>query len=263
MTDSSSTPPRPTIPSTEQITHANLQETPEDDRPTGAIVDVADVAHQIDASGEGHSARSHDPYAALKIRDYRFYAIGSFIAAMTGQMLDVAVAWEISERVGQVAGSRDAALALGYVGLVLALPVIFFALPAGHLADRFDRRRITLLTLGISTVGSIALASISYTHAPVSWVYGCIFALGVANAFRGPALGALLPQLVPDELLTNAVTWNSSRWQTCLHAGAGSGRNTYRHHAQLCGNLSFAGAGHPAVHRLHATRSTARHRAQR
>jgi hypothetical protein len=49
-------------------------------------------------------------------------------------MLDVAVAWEICERVGNVAGSRDAALALGYVGLVLALPVICFALPAGHIA---------------------------------------------------------------------------------------------------------------------------------
>ena len=112
MTDKSSTPPHSPLPSTEEIAHANLQETPEDDRPTGVIVDVADVAHQIDAASERHTARSHDPYAALKIRDYRFYAMGSFIAAMTGQMLDVAVAWEISERVGQVAGSRDAALAL-------------------------------------------------------------------------------------------------------------------------------------------------------
>ncbi|HEX8236742.1 MAG TPA: MFS transporter [Abditibacteriaceae bacterium] len=223
MTDSSSTPPRHSLPSTDEIAHAEFSDAPDDERPTGASADVADVTHQIDTSDSDVSARSHDPYAALRIRDYRFYAIGSFIAAMTAQMLDVAVAWEISERVGQVRGSRDAALALGYVGLVLALPVIFFALPAGHVADRFDRRRVVLLTLAISAVGSIALAGISYTHAPISWVYACLFALGVANSFRGPALGAMLPQLVPDDLLANAVTWNSSRWQTASMMGPALG----------------------------------------
>jgi MFS family permease len=223
MTDPSSTPPRPSLPSPDEIAHANIRETPEDDRPSGAIVDVSDISHQIEADQSGQGARSHDPYAALRIRDYRFYAIGSFIAAMTGQMLDVAVAWEISERVGQVAGSRDAALALGYVGLVLALPVIFFALPAGHVADRFDRRRVTLITLCLTAIGSVALAGISYTNAPVSWVYACIFLLGVSNSFRGPALGAMLPQLVPDELLANAVTWNSSRWQTASMIGPALG----------------------------------------
>jgi hypothetical protein len=226
--------------------------TPEDDRPSGAIVDVSDISHQIEADQSGQGARSHDPYAALRIRDYRFYAIGSFIAAMTGQMLDVAVAWEISERVGQVAGSRDAALALGYVGLVLALPVIFFALPAGHVADRFDRRRVTLITLCLTAIGSVALAGISYTNAPVSWVYACIFLLGVSNSFRGPALGAMLPQLVPDELLANAGNVEFQPLADGVHDWTGPWWNSHCGHAQLCRDLPAAGAGYCSLHRISA-----------
>ena len=64
----------------------------------------------------------HDPYAALRVRDYRLYLIGSLVANLGSQMLTVAVGWELYERTGS-------AMALGWVGLVEFVPFILFELP--------------------------------------------------------------------------------------------------------------------------------------
>ena len=79
----------------------------------------------------------HDPYAALRSRPYLLYAIGSVIASVGSNARLVAVGWELYERTGS-------AMALAWVGLVQALPIMVLSLPAGQLADRVDRRRIVL-----------------------------------------------------------------------------------------------------------------------
>jgi MFS family permease len=156
------------------------------------------------------------PYSALRSRDYRFFLGGRFLSVIGAQMLDVAIGWELYER-------THSAMALGLVGLVQVAPIFFLVLPAGHAADRYDRRRVVMLSLGILILTSLALAWISYTAAPVPLIYLCLFGVGVALAFHRPASAAMLPQLVPGEHFANAVTWSSTGWQAASVIGPALG----------------------------------------
>ena len=171
---------------------------------------------------------ARDPYAALRYTDYRFFLTGRLAASMGSQMIDVAIGWELYERTNR-------ALALGFVGLVQVVPIILLALPAGHLADRFDRKRIALLSLLLLIAGSLALAAISFTVGPIPLIYLTLFIIGVALSFHRPAVAALLPQLVPAEKFANAVTWNSVGWQLASVVGPALGGIiiAWRHHAGI------------------------------
>src|SRR5664279_1556654 len=83
-------------------------------------------------------AAAQDPYAVLRNPDVMFYLVGRFVASLGQQMLTVAVGWELYER-------THSALALGLVGLTQMLPMVLFTLPAGHVADNHDRKRIIVL----------------------------------------------------------------------------------------------------------------------
>src|SRR5436190_4239702 len=83
-------------------------------------------------------AAKENPYAVLRNRDFSLYLTARFIASLGQQMLTVAVGWELYER-------THSALALGLVGLTQMVPMILFTLPAGHLADNHDRKRIIFL----------------------------------------------------------------------------------------------------------------------
>jgi MFS family permease len=154
----------------------------------------------------------HDPYGALRDRDFRLFSIGLVFANVGNAMQSVAVGWDLYERTGK-------ALALGGVGLVQVLPVLLLALPAGHLADRFDRRRVMLVTLMVSMLCSFGLAAFSYmggAMAPSQYacsLYTCLLVNAVARAFHGPANASLWPQLIPSSLYSNAVTWRSGGFQ--------------------------------------------------
>ena len=169
-----------------------------------------------------------DPYAALRYPDYRYFLTGRLAASMGSQMIDVAIGWELYERTHR-------ALALGFVGLVQVVPIILLALPAGHVADRFDRKRIAMLSLLLLIAASLALAIISFTVAPIPLIYVTLFAIGVALAFHRPAIAALLPQLVPAETFANAVTWSSVGWQLASVIGPAMGGLiiAWRHHAGI------------------------------
>src|ERR1035438_5411260 len=98
-----------------------------------------DPEELIDAPPAGASSSgvetSHDPYAAFRFPEYRRYAFGYLVTNLGANMQSVAVGWEIYERTGS-------AMALGWVGLIQAAPIMLLALLSGHAADRFDRRRI-------------------------------------------------------------------------------------------------------------------------
>src|SRR5437762_6479209 len=99
----------------------------------------------------------HDPYAAFRISAFRFYTAGNLISVIGRLMFIVAVEWEMY-------GLTNSATALGLVGLVIALPVVLLSLPAGHIADRFPRKRIVLVTQALSSICSLALAFVSWNH---------------------------------------------------------------------------------------------------
>ncbi|MBI4850853.1 MAG: MFS transporter [Acidobacteria bacterium] len=159
---------------------------------------------------------SHDPFAALRLRDFRLYSIGGLLAIIGQQMQSVAVGWELYERTGS-------AMALGWVGLVQALPVLLLALPAGQLADRFDRRRIVIVAQVFMSLCSAGLALLSYYKGSITLLYALLLMWGIAKAFTWPARAAMISQLVPLNLFTNAATWNSTVFQTGAISGPALG----------------------------------------
>ena len=181
-----------------------------------------------------------DPYAALRFRDYRYFAVGFMLSILGEQMLDVAIGWEIYER-------TNSASALGLAGLAEALPVMTLSLLGGQVSDRYDRRRVLMLTQIALALCSAGLAAVSRTGAHVGWIFALISAAGVARAFKSPARSALLPQLIPLEHLGSAVTWNSSMFQIASMAGPMIGGflvAAFRHYSWVYGlnallSLSF------------------------
>lgn len=155
---------------------------------------------------------NRDPYAALRYKDFRLLLVGRLVMALGEQMLSFAIGWELWLR------THDA-LALGLVGLAQVTPVILFSLPAGHVADQYNRKRIVVVALSLQIVAVLALAVLSYQQGPVALIYLCLFAIGLARAFNGPATSTLLPQTVPIGVFTSAATWSSSAWQLASIAG--------------------------------------------
>ena len=158
----------------------------------------------------------HDPYAVFKIENYRNYVFGWFCTLVGTRIQGVAIGWEIYQRTGE-------ALALGMVGLVQAIPTILLAVPAGHLADAFNRRRVVTLSLFGMTLTSIGLAILSFSGGAVSVMYALLFLDSSAAMLGRPARTALLPQIVPREVFPNAVTWNTSMMQMAWVIGPAIG----------------------------------------
>ena len=152
------------------------------------------------------------PYAAFESLGFRFYLIGNFLSTIGTQMLSVAVGWEIYRRTGS-------AFALGMIGLTGALPVVVLAIPAGHLADRFSRRSILMVSQLIAAGASVGLAWVSYTVADVRWIFVLLLLLATARTFGWAARGAFMVNLVPQAHFNNAVTWNSSTFETASVTG--------------------------------------------
>jgi MFS family permease len=153
-----------------------------------------------------------DAFAALRFRDFRLLFIGRFVWQFGEQMLNAAVVWEIYERTGS-------AFALGMVGLVQIVPVILFALPAGHVADRFDRKQLVLGMQVLLALCGLGLAVISFTNGPIALFYFILLLTGVGAAFHSPALSALTPAMIEPEYFPNAATWSSNSWQLAAMMG--------------------------------------------
>jgi MFS family permease len=133
----------------------------------------------------------------------------------------VAVSWDIYQRLRL--NTKDAALALGLIGLVQVLPMMVFALPGGQAADRFNRKTITRLSQLLFALCAMTLLGLSRLHAPVGCYYLVLSIAAVGRAFSVPAITSLFPTLVPRHLLPNAMTWNSTIFQITATAGPALG----------------------------------------
>ena len=174
------------------------------------------------------TAEPHEPYAILRNSDFVCFLVGRFVSNFGQQMLTVAVGWELYER-------TRSALALGLVGLTEAIALLVFTLPAGHLADNHDRKRIIKVAALTGAAGSLGLAFVSWLQAPVIWFYVCLFVGATALTFLRPASAAFLTGLVSREKLSHAVTWNSGMYQlACVLGPATSGvLIALTHHAAI------------------------------
>ena len=157
-------------------------------------------------------APKRDPYAVLRIRDFRLLIIGRLLSSLGAEMLTFAIAWELWLR-------THSAFALGMVGLVQVAPVIVLSLPGGHVADQYNRRRILVVAQVVVVACAIALAALSWTKGPILVIYGVLLVIGIVRAFNDPASSTLIPETVPPELFANAATWGSSAWQLAAISG--------------------------------------------
>jgi MFS family permease len=153
-----------------------------------------------------------DPISALRHRSFLLFLVGSLLSNTGNQMRTVAVGWDVYQRTGR-------ALDLGYVGLVLALPVILLALPAGAAADRYSRRGLIMLAQGGLALSGIGLAWTSHTAAPMPLLYLFLLATGIFRALGWPASTAIVVSLVPTKVFPNAAMWRSVAFQLAATLG--------------------------------------------
>ena len=161
-------------------------------------------------SNEGEK---RDAYAALRVRDFRMFLAGHLLSVLGVQMQTTAVGWHLYEK-------TNSDLALGMVGLVQIVPMLGLALPAGQAADRFDRRKTLMSVTTLAVVAAFGLAAVEmWVGANVTLIYACLFLSGLARAFQGPARSSLMPQLVPPQIFSNAVSWNISGFELSSMVG--------------------------------------------
>ncbi len=153
----------------------------------------------------------------MRHRPFRLFWFSRSLATLSFQALAVAVAW-------QVYSASGSAMDLGYVGLAQFLPMFLLTLPAGQLADRFDRRRIIALCQALAAFGAALLCLGTLAGGLAQWqIYAVIALIGAARAVEAPTLAALLPSLVPRVLVPRASAWSASANQTAQICGPAMG----------------------------------------
>jgi MFS family permease len=170
-------------------------------------------------------AERHDPYVSLRNPNFLWY-VASLVALTLGtQIQATVVAWQV------YALTKDP-LSLGLVGLAEALPFITAALYAGHIADRHDRKLLSMIALAVQLGCGVSLLLLTvYARRLLSVTVLPIFAVvgvsGLARSFLQPARTALGAEIVPRHTYTNAITWRSSLWQFAAVVGPAAGGIIY------------------------------------
>ncbi len=154
----------------------------------------------------------------MQVRDFRLFILARLFVTLAIMIQAVVVGWQVYEI------THDP-LSLGLIGLAEAIPAIAVSLYAGHLADIVERKKIILLCVITLMFCSAALfyftldiGSIILQNGALP-IYVVIFVSGIARGFLSPANFSFMPQLINRELYQNAITWNSTIWETAAVAG--------------------------------------------
>jgi len=157
------------------------------------------------------------PWSSLLIRDYRLLWIASVLSSLAGQIRNVATLYQVYD----ISGS---AFKLGLTGFLETLPFIVFGLFAGAVADAFDRKKMLVMTISLQIVPNMILGILTLSGVTQVWH---IYTLGLLGAFvevfNWPARAALIPRLVPQSLLMNAMVVNTMILQTSFLVGPAIG----------------------------------------
>jgi len=153
------------------------------------------------------SQRLLQAMSALRHRNYRLYWFGQLSSVLAQNMEGVAQGWLILEL-------TNSPLLLGLTGLTFAAPTISLTLLGGVIADRADRRRIMIFSQSASALNFFLLATLVVSGWIALWhVMAVAFVSGCVRAFDRPSRMALLPQMVPQEDIANAVAVGGTIWQ--------------------------------------------------
>jgi MFS family permease len=158
---------------------------------------------------------------AFTYPSFVYFQLARFCIVLATEMQSVAVGWQVYE-------ITKRPLDLGLVGLVQFLPGMFLFLVSGHVADRYNRRKLIVLCYAGYALCSALLLAVTLRGAhSVYPIYAVLCLLGVARSFNAPVSRAILPQLVAEAHFPNAVAWASSVFQCATILGPSVGGILY------------------------------------
>jgi len=169
------------------------------------------------------------PPHPLRIPNFRAYWAARLTATLAQSAMMLIIGWQVYNlaRAGGM-GVGAASAQLGLVGLIQFVPLFVLTPVTGWVADRFDRRFVARGTIALQILTAAGLGALTWSGGiSILALFIAAFALGIARAFSGPALGALAPNLVPREALPNAIALSSISWQVGMIAGPGIGGYLY------------------------------------
>ena len=161
-----------------------------------------------------------DPYAAMRIAEFRNLVLGRFLFIMGLRMMSTLVGWWIYNL-------TNAPIAIGIVGLSEFIPAFSFALYAGHIIDISEKRKLLLRGVSLYLLAVLILLALStsfsaarlHSHLIALGIYAVIFCTGIIRSFAGPSFNVILAQVVPKMSLQNATTWNQGAWLSASVSG--------------------------------------------
>src|SRR6185503_9429251 len=177
--------------------------------------------------GETLAVRLPKVVEPLRHRDFRLLWVGQTLSMLGSFVSNVAFPFQLL----QLGGS---ALELGTLIAIFSAANLVFLLLGGAVADRVPRRTLLIVTEIAEGIVMAIVAALGLAGSLQIWhLYVAMVVFGVASAFSGPAIGALIPELVPEEIL---VAGNALR---------GLSRQMARTAGPVVGGLLVAFAGPP------------------
>jgi MFS family permease len=160
---------------------------------------------------------AHDPYAALRFAEYRAFLAGIGTVFAATQVQSAALGWQVYLLTGDP-------LSLGLIGLAEAIPFLSLTLVGGWVADRVDRRRLSMLGLAAICASGVWLLAVTLAGPRSALpLYFAQALAGLGRAFFRPATGALGAEIVPREHYHNATSWRSSVAHAAMVLGPAAG----------------------------------------
>lgn len=150
------------------------------------------------------TAISGNGFSVLRHRNFAFYLSARVLGTLAVQMQSVAIGWQVYQMTGSL-------FDLGLIGLAQFAPFLLLILPAGHIADRYNRRNIIAWCLTAQLACALALLAFTMTGLSIVWpVFAVLVLFGSARAFMMPATQAVLVNMVPKESFSRALALSSS-----------------------------------------------------
>lgn len=158
--------------------------------------------------------KTHDPYAALRYKEFNTFLLLRFAMVFAWSMQFIVIEW-------QVYSLTKNPLSLGIIGLMEVIPAVAMALFAGHIVDQKEKKGLlfkcilgfSVISFGLFLLTWPPIVSGYSTKAILYGIYFMVFLGGIVRSFLGPTIFSLLSLIVPKKVYPNAATWSSSVWQ--------------------------------------------------
>lgn len=167
---------------------------------------------------------TNDPFAAVRIPEYKNLVLGRFFFIMSLRMMSTLVGWWVYEL------THDP-FAIGLIGLSEVIPALSMALYSGHVIDISEKRKLLLKSVFfyICAAGLLLFLATPLIHDTMNktyityCIYAVIFCTGIIRSFAGPSFSALIATIVPRQYLQNATTWSQGSWLAASVTGHAMG----------------------------------------